>query len=258
MLIFDTHAHYEDEAFDPDREEVLQHIQQNGIKRVVNVGSSVDTSVRTVELTEKYDFIYGAAGVHPEHAEELCAPDAYHKLTECLKNSKVVALGEIGLDYHYEDNPDRKIQQKVFEMQLELAVEMNKPVIIHSRDAAADTFDIMKEMQAENTGGIIHCFSYGKEMAGKYLDKGFYIGIGGVLTFKNARKLKEVAEYVPLDRIVIETDCPYMAPEPNRGKRNDSSNLKYVLGTLAQIKGLSTDEVMDAVWKNGNDVYRIA
>ena len=193
MLIFDTHAHYEDEAFDPDREEVLQHIQQNGIKRVVNVGSSVDTSVRTVELTEKYDFIYGAAGVHPEHAEELCAPDAYHKLTECLKNSKVVALGEIGLDYHYEDNPDRKIQQKVFEMQLELAAEMNKPVIIHSRDAAADTFDIMKEMQAENTGGIIHCFSYGKEMAGKYLDKGFYIGIGGVLTFKNARKLKEVA-----------------------------------------------------------------
>lgn len=116
----------------------------------------------------------------------------------------------------------------------------------------------MKEMQAENTGGIIHCFSYGKEMAGKYLDKGFYIGIGGVLTFKNARKLKEVAEYVPLDRIVIETDCPYMAPEPNRGKRNDSSNLKYVLGTLAQIKGLSADEVMDAVWKNGNDVYRIA
>ena len=183
MLIFDTHAHYEDEAFDPDREEVLQHIQQNGIKRVVNVGSSVDTSVRTVELTEKYDFIYGAAGVHPEHAEELCDPDAYQKLTECLKTSKVVALGEIGLDYHYEDNPDRKIQQKVFEMQLELAAEMNKPVIIHSRDAAADTFDIMKEMQAENTGGIIHCFSYGKEMAGKYLDKGFYIGIGGVLTF---------------------------------------------------------------------------
>ena len=257
MLIFDTHAHYEDEAFDPDREEVLQHIQQNGIKRVVNVGSSVDTSVRTVELTEKYDFIYGAAGVHPEHAEELCAPDAYHKLTECLKNSKVVALGEIGLDYHYEDNPDRKIQQKVFEMQLELAAEMNKPVIIHSRDAAADTFDIMKEMQAENTGGIIHCFSYGKEMAGKYLDKGFYIGIGGVLTFKNARKLVETVEYAPLDRLVLETDCPYLAPVPNRGKRNSSLNLTYVADQLAAIKGVDRETVEKMTWDNARRLYRL-
>ena len=250
MLIFDTHAHYEDEAFDPDREEVLQHIQQNGIKRVVNVGSSVDTSVRTVELTEKYDFIYGAAGVHPEHAEELCAPDAYQKLTECLKNSKVVALGEIGLDYHYEDNPDRKIQQKVFEMQLELAAEMNKPVIIHSRDAAADTFDIMKEMQAENTGGIIHCFSYGKEMAREYLDMGLYLGIGGVVTFKNAKKLKEVVAYAPLEQLVLETDSPYLSPEPNRGKRNSSLNLPYVAEAIAQIKGCSAEEVIAVTEEN--------
>lgn len=258
MYIFDTHAHYEDEAFHEDREEILRLIRENGVGRVVNVGSSMKTTVQTAELTEKYDFIYGAAGIHPEHVMELEEESVYASLEQCLKKEKIVALGEIGLDYHYEDNPDREIQKKHFERQLGLAKSVKKPVIIHSRDAARDTLDIMKASAAGDIGGIVHCFSYGTDMAREYLDMGFYIGIGGVLTFKNARKLKEVAEYVPLERIVIETDCPYMAPEPNRGKRNYSGNLIYVVKVLADIKGVPEEKIVETTWNNGNFVYRIA
>ena len=257
MNIFDTHAHYEDEAFDSDREQILEQIQKAGVGRVVNVGSSLNTTYKTIELTKKFDFIYGAAGVHPEHVMELEEEEQYLNLETCLMEDKIVALGEIGLDYHYEDNPERHIQRKHFERQLALAEKCKKPVIIHSRDAAAETLDIMKQCGAEKLGGIVHCFSYGKEIAREYLNMGFYIGIGGVLTFKNARKLKEVADYVPLDRIVIETDCPYMAPEPNRGKRNDSGNLVYVVRTLAERKNVSDEEILRQTWKNGTAVYRM-
>ena len=255
-MIFDSHAHYDDEAFNEDREAILNSLPENGISPIVNVSAQLSGVTATVELTEKYPFIYGSVGVHPDHVGEL-SEEKIQWMKELAGREKIVAVGEIGLD-HYWDTESDEVQRKWFIRQLELAKEVNLPVIIHSREASQETFDIMKEHHAGSTGGVIHCFSYGVEMAREYLNMGFFLGIGGVLTFKNARKLKEVAEYVPLDRIVIETDCPYMAPEPNRGKRNDSSNLKYVLGTLAQIKGLSTDEVMDAVWKNGNDVYRIA
>lgn len=257
MYIFDTHAHYEDEAFDKDRREILKEIRENGVGRVVNVGSSMKTTLKTADLTETYDFIYGAAGIHPEHVMELEDETVYEKLEICLRKKRIVALGEIGLDYHYEDNPERKVQRKHFERQLELAKKVKKPVIIHSRDAAGDTLDIMKALNAGETGGIIHCFSYGTEMAREFLNMGFYIGIGGVLTFKNAKKLKEVAEYAPLDRIVIETDCPYMAPEPNRGKRNYSGNLIYVVKALADIKGTTEEKIIQTTCNNGNLVYRI-
>lgn len=257
MYIFDTHAHYEDEAFDEDREEILTEIRKNGVGRVVNVGSSMKTTLKTVQLTEKYDFVYGAAGIHPEHVMELEDETVYRELEECLIKGRIVALGEIGLDYHYEDNPEKKVQKKHFERQLELAKRVKKPVIIHSRDAAEDTLDIMKSLKAGEASGIIHCFSYGKEMVREFLNMGFYIGIGGVLTFKNAKKIKEVAEYAPLDRILIETDCPYMAPEPNRGKRNHSGNLIYVVKALADIKGVTEEKIIETTCNNGNLVYRI-
>ena len=179
------------------------------------------------------------------------------QLREYCHRDKVVAVGEIGLDYHYEDNPDRKIQQKVFEMQLELVAEMNKPVIIHSRDAAADTFDIMKEMQGRLCGGVIHCFSYSTEIAREYIKMGYYIGVGGVVTFNNGRKLKEVVEAIPLTSIVLETDSPYLSPVPFRGKRNSALNIPYVAKEIAALKGVTEEEVYDVTFRNSLKLYRM-
>jgi len=258
MYIFDTHAHYDDESFDKDREEVLKAVKEQGVGRIVNVGTSLalGSIQMTITMTEKYEFVYGAAGIHPEYAMELENEDFYAELEACLGGEKIVALGEIGLDYHYEDNPAKEIQKKHFEGQLELAKKLKMPVILHSRDAARDTLDIVK-LYAGKVEGIIHCFSYGTEMAREFLNLGFYIGIGGVLTFKNAKKLKEVVKYAPLDRIVIETDCPYLTPEPNRGKRNHSGNLIFVIKELAALKGVTENEIIKAVCDNGNRVYKI-
>ncbi len=258
MYIFDTHAHYDDERFDRDRKEVLKMVREQGVGRIVNVGTSLalGSIQKTIAMTEEYEFVYGAAGIHPEYVMELENKEYYAKLENCLQKEKIVALGEIGLDYHYEDNPARKLQKKHFEGQLELAERLKMPVILHSRDAAEDTLNLVK-LYAGKIEGIIHCFSYGPEMAREFLNLGFYIGIGGVLTFKNAKKLKEVVKYAPLDRLVIETDCPYMTPEPNRGKRNDSGNLVYVIRELAFLKGITENEARKAVWKNGTQIYKI-
>lgn len=257
MYIFDTHAHYDDKSFDKDRKEVLEMVKKQGVGRIVNVGTSLTLGSiqKTIVMTKEYEFVYGAAGIHPEYVMELENKDRYTELEKCLQEEKIVALGEIGLDYHYEDNPVREIQKKHFEGQLELAEKLKMPVILHSREAAKDTLNFVK-LYAGKIEGIIHCFSYGTEMAREFLNLGFYIGIGGVLTFKNAKKLKEVVKYAPLDRLVIETDCPYMTPEPNRGKRNDSSNLVYVIKELASLKGITEKEVLKAVCKNGNRVYK--
>jgi TatD DNase family protein len=225
-MIFDTHAHYDDEAFDEDREALLSGLAAGGIGTVVNVGADMESTKTTIELTKRYPFIYGAAGVHPSSTAEL-DEEKFAELRVLAQSDKIVAIGEIGLDYYWEE-PDHETQKKWFHRQLNLARELKLPVIIHSRDAAKDTLDIMKEEHSGEIGGVIHCFSYGKEMAAEYLKMGFYLGIGGVLTFKNAKKLLEVAEMAPLDRLVLETDCPYLAPVPNRGKRNSSLNLPYV------------------------------
>lgn len=255
MEIFDTHAHYDDEAFDEDREELLGCLPENGIARVVNVGASLDSCKKTLALMNKYDFIYGAIGIHPSDTGELNEENFKWLREQCL-HEKCVAVGEIGLDYYW-DEPERPIQKKWFEKQLELAREINKPVIIHSREACKDTIDIMKAHKSEEIGGVVHCYSYTRETAKIFLDMGFYFGIGGVLTFKNAKKLVEAVEYIPMDRIVLETDCPYLAPVPNRGKRNSSLNIPYVIEAMAAIKGISEEEIRKAAWDNAHALYRM-
>ena len=254
-MIFDTHAHYDDEAFDNDREELLLSLKSNGIGAVVNVAASLESCRMTLELTRNYEFVYGAIGVHPSESGELKDSDR-DQLKAWCREEKICAVGEIGLDYYWEE-PEHSIQKKWFVSQLDLARELKLPVIIHSRDAAKDTLDIMKAEKAGEIGGVIHCFSYAKEMAREYLNMGYYLGIGGVLTFKNARKLVEVAEYAPLESIVLETDCPYLAPVPKRGKRNSSLNLTYVADLLAEIKGTDRETIERVTWENALRLYRL-
>lgn len=254
--IFDTHAHYDDKAFDDDRESLLASLPEKGIARVVNVGASLASCGRTIELTKKHDFIYAALGIHPSETAEL-DEESWQRLRGMYRAAeKCVAVGEIGLDYYW-DQPERETQKKWFARQLDLARELELPVIIHSRDAAKDTADIMKAQKAEEIGGVVHCFSYTKETARTFLDMGFFFGIGGVLTFRNARKLKEAVEYIPLDRIVLETDCPYLAPVPYRGKRNCSLYLPHVAAALAEIKGIAEEDARRAVWRNSLRLYRM-
>lgn len=253
--IFDTHAHYDDEAFDMDREELIESLRENGIGCVVNVGASLSSCKTTMELAEKYPFFYAAVGIHPNETAELTQKDM-----EWLKNvsagEKVVAIGEIGLDYYW-DEPDRELQKKWFSEQLAVAKETGLPAVIHSRDAAKDTLDIMKAEHKGTTGGVIHCFSYGVEMAREYLNMGYFLGIGGVLTFKNAKKLKEVVEYAPMSQLVLETDCPYLAPVPNRGTRNSSLNLPYVVEAVAELRSMEPEEVIRITAENARRLYRL-
>ncbi len=255
-MIFESHAHYDDAKFDEDREALLESLPENGIEYVVNVGASMESSRTTDALTKKYPYIYGAVGVHPNETGELTQSDMDELKNMIEENKKLVAIGEIGLDYYWNE-PEPDIQKKWFYEQLELAKAVDKPVIIHSRDAAADTWDILNSYADGDIKGVIHCFSYSKEEAAKYLKKGYYIGIGGVVTFKNGKKMKEVAQYVPLDRILIETDSPYLSPEPNRGKRNSSLNLVYVVSQLAAIKGVSEEEIIAATRENAMNMFRI-
>ena len=255
-MIFDTHAHYDDEQFDIDRDSLLGSMQENGIGHIVKVGAGIATSEAALELAHKYDFIYAAVGVHPSDCGEL-NEDNIELLREWSQDGRCVAIGEIGLDYHWPD-PEPEIQKKWFKRQLELARDQRLPVIIHSRDAAQDTVDIMIQEHAEEIGGIVHCFSYSKEIANRCVDMGFYIGIGGVLTFKNGRKLREVVENTPMERLVLETDCPYLSPEPFRGKRNSSLNIPYVVTALSQIKGISEEEVISITEQNAKRVYHLA
>lgn len=255
-MIFDTHAHYDDPVYDKDRETLFQTMRSEGVSIITDIGADIESTKRAVELSESYDFIYAAAGVHPSEVYSLEETDMDF-LREAARSPKVVAIGEIGLDYHYEDTV-REVQKKWFVRQLEIAKETKLPVVIHSRDAAQDTLDIMKAEHAEEIGGVIHCFSYGWDMAKIYLDMGFYLGIGGVLTFKNAKKLKEVVQKAPLDRLVLETDAPYLAPEPYRGKRNASHYLKYVINEIAVLRNLIPEEVILITEDNGKQMYRIA
>lgn len=252
--IFDTHAHYDDEAFDRDREELLGQMEAAGIKRIVNASSSLATIRSTAALAARYPFLYGTAGIHPDEVGEL-DEESFAWLKEAAQGEKIVAIGEIGLDYHW-NVEEKEVQKKWFVRQLELARELGLPAVIHSREAAQDTLEIIKE----EAGGVVcdlHCFSYGVELAREYLNRGHYLGIGGVLTFKNAKKLKEVASYAPLDLILLETDCPYLSPEPNRGKRNSSLNLPFVVRELARLKGVDEDRIIEATWENALRFYRM-
>lgn len=267
--IIDTHAHYDDEAFDGDREEILEAMEAGGIVRIVNAGASMETTRSTLALTRQYAFIYGAAGVHPDEVDEL-NEETFAQLAGLAQEEKMVAIGEIGLDYYvppfiledpekaavYKDEAQKKKQQYWMIRQMDLARQLHKPVVIHSRDTARDTLDIVRR-EGDGLRCDIHCFSYGVELAKEYLDRGHYLGIGGVVTFKNSRKMKEVVAYMPLDRILLETDCPYLAPAPNRGKRNSSLNLPYVAAAIAQIKGISQEKVIEAAYENAMEFYQM-
>ena len=250
-MIFETHAHYDDEAFAQDRENLLASMQEHGIGYIVNACASVESLKDTEELMEKYPFVYGAFGIHPDDAEKM-TEETLEEIRRLSRLPKSVAIGEIGLDYYWhKEEHEHEIQKKMFLAQMEIAREEKLPFMVHSRDAAKDTLDLVKDcMKGGMYGGIIHCFSYGKEMAREYLDMGLYLGIGGVVTFKNAKKLKEVVAYAPLEQLVLETDSPYLSPEPNRGKRNSSLNLPYVAEAIAQIKGCSEEEVIAVTEEN--------
>lgn len=257
-MIFDTHTHYDDDQFEEDREALLLSLAEQGIGAIANMGASMRGAKDSVALAKKYPFAYAAVGIHPDHAKDL-NEEEFAVLRNLAAEEKVVAIGEIGLDYYW-DATEREDQKYWFKRQLELAQELSLPVVIHSREAAADTLDMMKEAYAasgKTLTGVIHCFSYGVEMAQEYLKMDFFLGVGGVATFKNGRKLKEVIEAAPLDKIVLETDCPYLAPVPFRGKRNSSEKLRYVVSAIAEIKGITEEEVERVTWENACKLYRL-
>ena len=255
-MIFDTHAHYDDRQFENDRYSLLDSMKEAGIGTIVNNAADLESVETSLELAHRYDFVYAAVGVHPENAYELDDSKLLW-LRDKSHDPKAVAIGEIGLDYHYPDNPDRDTQIKWFRAQLRLALEEKLPVVIHSRDAAADTMEIMKEAASKGIVADIHCYSYSPEQALEYVKMGFYIGVGGVVTFKNGKKLKRTVDKIPLDRILLETDCPYMAPEPFRGSRNSSVYLPYVVKAIADIKGVTPQEVIDVTEQNARRFYGI-
>lgn len=244
-MIFETHAHYDDERFTEDQESVLADLPRKGISPIINVGASIASTRTTLELAQKYDFIYAAVGVHPSDIDGL-NEETFAWLTQQTTYEKTVAVGEIGLDYYWDKEADVQERQRYwFTRQMELAHQADLPVIIHSRDAAEDTMEIVqKEHNAGITEpGVIHCYSYSPEMAQEFIRLGYYIGVGGVVTFKNAKKLVRTVEEIPLERILLETDCPYMAPEPHRGTRNDSRNIPYIIAKIAEIKGVTPEIV---------------
>ena len=253
-LIFDTHAHYDDEAFDADRDELLASMPENGVGLIVDPGCDPASSLRAVELAHKYPFVYAAVGWHPEN----CAPyteESLQALGELARDARVVAIGEIGLDYHWEQNPPREHQRKVFRDQLALARELDLPVIVHDRDAHADSLSVIREFPSVR--GVFHCYSGSMEMAQELLRLGWYLGFDGPLTYKNARRTVEIARMAPLDRILLETDSPYLSPVPCRGQRNDSTKLVHVADTLAGLRGLTADEVIRQTAENGKKLFDI-
>lgn len=274
-MIFDSHAHYEDERFEPDRGELLSDMRNNNIGRIINVGSTLDTSKASILLSELYEDIYAAVGIHPSEVafpidrdmdnplsidESLeLMPKVLSEIESLSSHKKCVSIGEIGLDYYWDKEEDNhELQRQWFKAQLKLASRTNKPVIVHSRDANQETFDILKEAKDKlGIEAVVHCYSGSTEMAVEYVKMGFLIGVGGVVTFKNGRKLRETVEGIPLESILIETDCPYLAPEPYRGQRNDSTKLEFVTEKIAALKDVSVKEVEDITWENACRFYKM-
>ena len=247
-VIFDTHAHYDSDSFDEDRDQVLKQIQESGVAFVLNCASDYASIEKTNSLTKKYDFIYGALGIHPSDANDFNDSVRAEIIEYIKENKKILAIGEIGLDYYWEGNPSKEVQKETFRRQMNLAKELNLPVVIHDRDAHGDTLEIMKEFPTVK--GIVHCFSGSVEFARDCVKLNYYIGITGVITFKNANKIVEVVKDVPLEKLLVETDAPYMAPAPNRGKRNKSDYISQIIERIAQIKEISPKEANMAL--NGN------
>ena len=254
-MIFDSHAHYDDKQFDKDRDEVLGSMTSNGVGVIVNAASDLESWNKTIELTEKYSFIYGTIGIHPSCREDLNIENI-EKIGQHLNRDKIVAVGEIGLDYYW-NKDNHSLQKEMFIKQLGVARNHDLPVVIHSREAAADTYNIIENHGAD-LNGVMHCYSYSAEQAREYVKMGYFIGISGVVTFSNGKKLKQVVAEIPLESILLETDCPYLAPVPYRGKRNLSTYLTYVAKEIGKIKGASCDEVIRQTWENGMKLYEKA
>jgi len=258
-MYFESHAHYDDRRFDKDRHNLLKECKEAGVEYIINAGADMRSTKTGIRLAEQYDFLYASVGVHPHSAKTLDEA-SFAELTKLAKAPKVVAIGEIGLDF-YRDNSPRDVQYKWFERQLELAKEAGLPVIIHSRDACQEVYDTLKSAnlsQCEGRGaGVIHCFSGSPQMAWKYVELGYLIGIAGPVTYKNARKIVETVEIIPMERILLETDCPYLTPEPFRGDRNDSQKLKFICEKVGEIKQISPEEVAEITMKNGKTLFDI-
>ncbi|EJT5917787.1 TatD family hydrolase [Clostridium perfringens] len=252
--IFDTHAHYDSDSFDEDRENVIKELKENGIIGVLNCGSDLYGLRKSVELAKEFDMFYAAVGIHPENADEF-NEDVVKEIKEFVKNEKVKAIGEIGLDYYWEENPPREVQKEVFRAQMKLADELNLPVVIHDRDAHKDTLEIMKEFP--HVIGVVHCFSGSVEFAKECIKLGYYIGFTGVLTFKNAKKLVDVCREIPAERMLVETDCPFMAPVPFRGKRNKSDYIEYIIDKMSEIRGISGEEMNEVLLNNKKRLFKI-
>ncbi len=253
-MYFDSHAHLDDRRFNDDREEIFRRMQENGVTRMMNIGCDLSSSMRSVAMAEQHPFVYAAVGTHPD-AANLLDDNVLAMYRNLAANPKVKAIGEIGLDYHYEDNP-REIQQVAFRRQLELAQELSMPVIVHEREAHGDAMKILDDYP--DVTGVFHCFSGSWEFARELLKRGWYLGFTGVITFKNARKAVEVVENAPLHRLLIETDCPYMAPEPHRGRRNDPSYVPLMAAKIAEIKGVSVEEAARVTTENAMRLFRIS
>ena len=254
-MLIDSHAHLDDERFDRDRDMLIKSLKDNGIDLVINIGADVVSSIKSVSLSEKYDNIYAAVGVHPHSAKDM-DESTIDVLKSLTNRKKVVAIGEIGLDYYYDNSP-RDIQRKRFIEQIQLAKDVNLPVIIHSREAAQETFDILQKAQDGSLEGVLHCYSGSVEMALEYIKLGFYISIAGPVSFKNAKIPKEVAKKIPIDRLLIETDSPYLTPEPYRGKRNEPTYVRYVAGTIAELRGISFEELASKTSQNTRKLFKL-
>lgn len=250
--IFDTHSHYDDEKFDPDREMILNSLQSQGVSLVVSCGCDIDTTQYNFDLAQKYDYIYFAAGFHPENLDGATLDDL-KVIEKFAKNHKCVAIGEIGLDYHWM-NSSKDVQKQFFEAQIELAKKLDMPIIVHDREAHGDTLDILK---ATKPKGVVHCFSGSKEMAKEIIKIGMYIGLNGVVTFSNARKSLEIVKEIPIERLVLETDCPYLAPVPMRGKKNNSSYIPFIAKKIADILHIDTQELLNITEENGKRLYSL-
>ncbi|ADL11606.1 TatD family hydrolase [Acetohalobium arabaticum] len=255
-MLVDTHAHIDFPRFDDDRDKVIKRAKENNLEYIINVGADEASSQRSVELAQHHDMIYAVVGVHPHEAKSV-TEETYSRLKEWAAEDKVVAIGETGLDYHYDNSP-RQVQQQVFRRHIRLAKEVDLPLVIHSREAEDQTMELLKEEEAEEVGGIIHCFPGDQKMANQALDLNFYIAVGGILTFNNSYQLQRVVKQIPLDRLLLETDAPYLTPEPNRGKRNEPAYIKYVADKLAQILPHSTEKIAAVTTENAKEAFSIA
>ncbi|MBM7623929.1 TatD family hydrolase [Sporohalobacter salinus] len=255
-MLVDTHAHIDFSRFDEDREEVINRAKENSLEYIINVGADEESSQRSLELAQKHDMIYAVVGIHPHEAKNV-TESTYKQLKNWAKEDKVVAIGETGLDYHYDNSP-REVQRQVFRRHIQLAKEVDLPLVIHSREAEDQTMEILKEEEAEAVGGIIHCFPGDQKMANQALELNFYIAVGGILTFNNSYQLQRVVKQIPLDKLLIETDAPYLTPEPNRGKRNEPSYVKHVVDKLAQILPYSAEEIAATTTENAKEIFNIA